>query len=75
MGASRPEVPGGCVVSANACWIFKSIDEEAEQASLKVLAGRTNADALVELKKGDTSGCSDIPQAEAALYECKNSDR
>ncbi len=73
--ASRPDVPARCVVSANACWYFKSIVDEAEQASLNVLAGRTIADALVELKKGDTSGCSDIPQAEAALYECKNSDR
>lgn len=28
--ASRPDVPARCVVSANACWYFKSISEEAE---------------------------------------------
>ena len=32
--ASRPDVPARCVVSANACWYFKSIADEAEQASL-----------------------------------------
>ncbi len=36
--ASRPDVPARCVVSANACWYFKSIADEAEQASLEVLA-------------------------------------
>jgi Rrf2 family transcriptional repressor of oqxAB len=36
--ASRPDVPARCVVSANACWYFKSIADEAEQASLNVLA-------------------------------------
>lgn len=36
--ASRPDVPARCVVSANACWYFKSIADEAEQASLDVLA-------------------------------------
>lgn len=34
--ASRPDVPARCVVSANACWYFKSVSEEAEQASLAV---------------------------------------
>ncbi len=33
--ASRPDVPARCVVSANACWYFKSVADEAEQASLK----------------------------------------
>lgn len=27
--ASRPDVPARCVVSANACWYFKSIADEA----------------------------------------------
>lgn len=36
--ASRPEVPARCLVSANACWYFKSVVNEAEQASLAVLA-------------------------------------
>lgn len=27
--ASRPEVPARCVVSANACWYFKSVADEA----------------------------------------------
>lgn len=31
--ASRPEVPARCLVSANACWYFKSVVNEAEQAS------------------------------------------
>ncbi len=36
--ASRPDVPARCVISANACWYFKSVADEAEQASLAVLA-------------------------------------
>lgn len=51
-----------CVVSANTCWYFKSIAEEAEQASLAVLAGHTVASALEELKKADTSGCDPVPE-------------
>lgn len=43
--ASRPDVPARCVVSANACWYFKSISEEAEQASLAVLERHTVASA------------------------------
>jgi len=62
--ASRPDVPARCVVSANACWYFKAIADEAEQASLEVLARRTVADALAELKKADTSGCMDCPEPE-----------
>ena len=49
--ASRPDVPARCVVSANTCWYFKSIAEEAEQASLAVLAGHTVASALEKVKK------------------------
>ncbi|STW07406.1 putative transcriptional regulator [Klebsiella grimontii] len=52
--ASRPDVPARCVVSANACWYFKSIADEAEQASLQVLARHTVASALEEVKKADT---------------------
>jgi Rrf2 family transcriptional repressor of oqxAB len=48
--ASRPDVPARCVVSANACWYFKSISEEAEQASLAVLARHTVASALEAVK-------------------------
>ncbi|MFJ3346704.1 hypothetical protein ACIPK8_08095, partial [Enterobacter bugandensis] len=60
--ASRPDVPARCVVSANACWYFKSISEEAEQASLAVLARHTVASALDEVKKADTSGCDPLPE-------------
>ena len=59
--ASRPDVQARCVVSANTCWYFKAIAEEAEQASLEVLQKRTIADALLELEKGDTSGCLRVP--------------
>ena len=48
--ASRPEVPARCPVSANACWYFKSVVNEAEQASLAVLARHTVADSLAELE-------------------------
>lgn len=35
--ASRPEVPARCLVSADACWYFKSVVIRAEQTSLEVL--------------------------------------
>ncbi len=54
--ASRPDVPARCVVSANACWYFKSIADEAEQASLAVLARHTVASALEEVKKPTPAG-------------------
>lgn len=60
--ASRPDIPARCVVSANACWYFKSIADEAEQASLEVLARHTVASALEEVKKADTSGCDPVPE-------------
>ncbi|ENL0636108.1 Rrf2 family transcriptional regulator [Klebsiella variicola] len=60
--ASRPEVPARCVVSANACWYFKSIADEAEQASLNVLARHTVASALEAVKNADTSGCDPVPE-------------
>lgn len=47
--AGRPEVEPCCVVSANACWYFKQLAKEAEQASLDVLAKRTVADALHDI--------------------------
>ncbi|CZV37759.1 Rrf2 family transcriptional regulator%2C group III [Enterobacter hormaechei] len=62
--ASRPDVPARCVVSANACWYFKSIADEAEQASLAVLARHTVASALEEVKKADTP---------AGAIRCRNS--
>ncbi|MBP2171483.1 Rrf2 family transcriptional repressor of oqxAB [Erwinia toletana] len=73
--AARPEVAARCVVSANACWYFKSIVDEAEQASLNVLAGRTVADALAALREGDTSGCMDLLEPDAVLHECKKTGR
>ncbi|VEC81549.1 BadM/Rrf2 family transcriptional Regulator [Raoultella ornithinolytica] len=66
--ASRPDVPARCVVSANACWYFKSIADEAEQASLDVLARHTVASALEKVKKGDTSGCELLPELDS-LYK------
>ncbi|HFU6557501.1 TPA: Rrf2 family transcriptional regulator [Raoultella ornithinolytica] len=66
--ASRPDVPARCVVSAIACWYFKSIADEAEQASLDVLARHTVASALEKVKKGDTSGCELLPELDS-LYK------
>ncbi|HCE8804637.1 TPA: Rrf2 family transcriptional regulator [Klebsiella pneumoniae] len=57
--ASRPDVPARCVVSANACWYFKSVADEAEQASLN---GHTVASALEAVKNADTSGCDPVPE-------------
>lgn len=59
--ASRPDVPARCVVSANACWYFKSV-ADAEQASLNVLARHTVASALEAVKNADTSGCDPVPE-------------
>ncbi|HHM1355585.1 TPA: Rrf2 family transcriptional regulator [Klebsiella pneumoniae] len=59
--ASRPDVPARCVVSANACWYFKSVADEAE-ASLNVLARHTVASALEAVKNADTSGCDPVPE-------------
>ncbi|EPZ5128464.1 TPA: transcriptional regulator [Klebsiella pneumoniae] len=56
--ASRPDVPARCVVSANACWYFKSVADEAEQA----LARHTVASALEAVKNADTSGCDPVPE-------------
>ncbi len=56
--ASRPDVPARCVVSANACWYFKSV----AQASLNVLARHTAASALEAVKNADTSGCDPVPE-------------
>ncbi|EOJ2917941.1 Rrf2 family transcriptional regulator [Klebsiella pneumoniae] len=55
--ASRPDVPARCVVSANACWYFKSV-----AASLNVLARHTVASALEAVKNADTSGCDPVPE-------------
>lgn len=51
--AGRPEVEGRCVVSANTCWFFKELAQQAEQASLNVLKGKTVADALREICERD----------------------
>ncbi|MFI3311196.1 Rrf2 family transcriptional regulator [Ewingella allii] len=62
--ASRPEVEAKCLVSANACWYFKSVVSEAEEASLAVLARHTVADALSEFECNDTrTWCSDKKNA------------
>ncbi|HCT2387832.1 TPA: transcriptional regulator, partial [Klebsiella pneumoniae] len=53
--ASRPDVP-------DACWYFKSVADEAEQASLNVLARHTVASALEAVKNADTSGCDPVPE-------------
>ncbi|CDL15635.1 Rrf2 family transcriptional regulator, group III [Klebsiella pneumoniae IS46] len=50
------------MVSANACWYFKSVADEAEQASLNVLARHTVASALEAVKNADTSGCDPVPE-------------
>ena len=78
--ASRPDVPARCVVSANACWYFKSISEEAEQASLAVLARHTVASALEAVKNADSSGSDPLPdliaqyqQASSLCTCCKKS--
>ncbi|EPZ2449146.1 RrF2 family transcriptional regulator [Klebsiella aerogenes] len=63
--ASRPDVPARCVISANACWYA----DEAEQASLAVLARHTVASALEEVKKADTSGCDPLPELTARYKE------
>lgn len=73
--ASRPDVPARCVVSANACWYFKSIADEAEQASLAVLARHTVASALEEVKKADTSGCDPVPELCTQHKKAPNPDR
>ena len=52
--ASRPDVP--------ARWYFKSVADEAEQASLNVLARHTVASALEAVKNADTSGCDPVPE-------------
>ncbi|WP_067701798.1 MULTISPECIES: Rrf2 family transcriptional regulator [unclassified Erwinia] len=52
--AGRPEVSARCLVSANACWFFKELAREAEQASLDVLAKWTVADALKEIHARDS---------------------
>ncbi|MEL5603987.1 RrF2 family transcriptional regulator [Serratia nevei] len=59
--ASRPEVPARCLVSANACWYFKSVVNEAEQASLAVLARHTVADSLA-----DKRACAEYAAAQEA---------
>lgn len=70
--ASRPDVPARCVVSANTCWYFKSIAEEAEQASLAVLsrsyrgkrAGRAQESGYQRVRSGARTDC---PVQESAL--------
>jgi len=71
--ASRPDVAPRCLVSANLCWYFKSIADEAEQASLDVLEKRTVADALEELKKGNETECAPVLEPDAIEDLCKKS--
>ncbi len=60
--AARPEVPARCLVSANACWYFKSVVNEAEEASLDVLARHTVADALAQFECNDKRVCTEERQ-------------
>lgn len=71
--ASRPDVAPRCLVSANLCWYFKSIAEEAERASLEVLEKRTVADALEELKQGNETECAPVLEPDAIEDLCKKS--
>ncbi len=64
--ALRPEVPSRCLVTANTCWYFKSLVNEAEQACLEVFARRTVGDALVELERGDRRGAE-----ESEILSCR----
>lgn len=58
-------------MSANACWYFKSVVNEAEQASLAVLARHTVADSLAELERGDKRACAEY----AAEQEAETADK
>ncbi|GAB2933753.1 RrF2 family transcriptional regulator [Hafnia psychrotolerans] len=60
--AARPEVAARCLVSANACWYFKSVVNEAEEASLDVLARHTVADALAQFECNDKRVCTEERQ-------------
>lgn len=73
--ASRPDVPARCVVSANACWYFKSIADEAEQASLAVLARHTVASALEEVKKPIPAGAIRCRNSARTIKKRPNPDR
>lgn len=73
--ASRPDVPARCVVSANACWYFKSIADEAEQASLAVLARHTVASALEEVKKPIPAGAIRCRNSVRSIKKRLNPDR
>ncbi len=73
--ASRPDVPARCVVSANACWYFKSIADEAEQASLAVLARHTVASALEEVKKPIPAGAIRCRNSLRSIKKRLNPDR
>lgn len=64
--AARPEVAARCLVSANACWYFKSVVNEAEEASLEVLARHTVADALSQFECNDKRVCTSEPQDATA---------
>ncbi|PKH24769.1 transcriptional regulator [Enterobacterales bacterium CwR94] len=63
--AARPETEGRCLVSANACWYFKSIVCEAEEASLRVLGQHTLADALREIERKDCRAAYDACQSSS----------
>ncbi len=51
--AGRPEVAGCCVVSANTCWFFKELAQEAETAYFNVLKSKTVAGSLAEICQRD----------------------
>lgn len=62
---ARPDVAPRCLVSANLCWYFKAIADEAEQASLNVLGKRTVADALAEMQIRNETSCVPAIDAES----------
>ncbi|WP_294907098.1 RrF2 family transcriptional regulator [Tatumella sp. UBA2305] len=67
---SRPDVKKPCcIVSANVCWYFKSLAEEAEQASLNVLATRSVADALADITDRAAQQTSSAVDTDAACGE------
>lgn len=50
---ARPNVPSICLVSANTGWFFDALADDAEQAALNVLARKTVAQSLDEMRAND----------------------
>lgn len=56
----RPNVPCICLVSKNTGWFFEQLAEEAEQASLEVLARKTVASSLEEMRAREREQASPV---------------